>query len=448
MPIIILALISSTFLYSITNTSFYRNLLSNFAHNFGQLAIYINSSSIDLDKKIELTQQKSLAMLRDMFFISLIFLIFSYLSKLLIILSYKYSIATILSFVFIYLSFVKSRKFKKGEIELIGNFSSSMKLFHYLFMEFHNLQIPFKNLQSFIFRNPPKPKNAVFVTGLARSGTTALLQELSKIETFKSFTYRTMPFLLAPKLWTMLNFGSNLSHSRVHKDNIKINIDSPESFDEYFWKLILKNSYLTHGFLKIHNISENDMKSFEHFVSQILGSKDTYLSKNNNLVLRLCDIIKLRPNYEILVVFRNPIEQAKSLQRQHKLFIKKQQEDPFITHYMNWLGHHEFGKNRKEFSLKSSSFNYKNPDQLNFWLERWCIYYDYVLNVAGNFVKFVSNKQIYENPSFVVEKILKKKGAHVNDLKENIRYNENEAIDSKLFRESRNLFKLMKYKEI
>ena len=51
----------------------------------------------------------------------------------------------------------------------------------------------------------PSPKNNsddhVFVSGLARSGTTALLNALYQSGTFASLSYDDMPFILAP------NFG-------------------------------------------------------------------------------------------------------------------------------------------------------------------------------------------------------------------------------------------------
>ena len=42
----------------------------------------------------------------------------------------------------------------------------------------------------------------VFVTGLARSGTTILMRALFGTGAFASLTYRDMPFVLAPGLWS------------------------------------------------------------------------------------------------------------------------------------------------------------------------------------------------------------------------------------------------------
>ena len=42
----------------------------------------------------------------------------------------------------------------------------------------------------------------VFVAGLARSGTTVLMRSLFETGEFCSLTYRDMPFVLAPGLWS------------------------------------------------------------------------------------------------------------------------------------------------------------------------------------------------------------------------------------------------------
>ena len=45
----------------------------------------------------------------------------------------------------------------------------------------------------------------VFVSGLARSGTTILLNALYESDEFASLSYKDMPFVLAPNLWSKLS---------------------------------------------------------------------------------------------------------------------------------------------------------------------------------------------------------------------------------------------------
>ena len=44
----------------------------------------------------------------------------------------------------------------------------------------------------------------VFVAGLARSGTTILLNAIHESNVFASLSYKDMPFVLAPNLWSKI----------------------------------------------------------------------------------------------------------------------------------------------------------------------------------------------------------------------------------------------------
>ena len=55
--------------------------------------------------------------------------------------------------------------------------------------------------------------NHIFVAGLARSGTTILLNALYESKEFASLSYQDMPFILAPNLWSKLSFSKKDSES-------------------------------------------------------------------------------------------------------------------------------------------------------------------------------------------------------------------------------------------
>ena len=48
--------------------------------------------------------------------------------------------------------------------------------------------------------------NHVFIAGLARSGTTTLLNAIHQSKEFASLTYDDMPFILAPNFWDKVRF--------------------------------------------------------------------------------------------------------------------------------------------------------------------------------------------------------------------------------------------------
>ena len=60
----------------------------------------------------------------------------------------------------------------------------------------------------------------VFLSGMARSGTTILLNNIYRTEEFASLTYRDMPFILSPNICMKLyKSGIDLDEQeRAHKD--------------------------------------------------------------------------------------------------------------------------------------------------------------------------------------------------------------------------------------
>lgn len=63
----------------------------------------------------------------------------------------------------------------------------------------------------------------VFISGLARAGTTVLMRRFYATGRYRSLTYRDMPFVLAPNLWKRLSSISTRTLGRVeraHGDNL------------------------------------------------------------------------------------------------------------------------------------------------------------------------------------------------------------------------------------
>jgi hypothetical protein len=81
----------------------------------------------------------------------------------------------------------------------------------------------------------------VFVAGLARSGTTILLNAIHQSNQFASLTYDDMPFILAPNFWKKIS--PNISHDklqeRAHGDGVRVSTNSPEAFERFFGKRLL-----------------------------------------------------------------------------------------------------------------------------------------------------------------------------------------------------------------
>ena len=229
-------------------------------------------------------------------------------------------------------------------------------------------------------------RQPVFISGLARSGTTILLQYLHQTGEFGSLTYRDMPFVLMPHTWRKLSRGDKSSESqeRAHRDGIRIGQDSPEGFEEIFWRIFCGANYIKDDKLTLHEVSTDASDKFKKFATHVAGldGDERYLSKNNNNILRLDYLKKTFPDATIVVPFRRPLQHAISLLGQHQLFCDLQQADRFTLNYMNWLGHFEFGEGQKPFFLGDEMLfeqmmSYPKTD-INFWLLTWKNYYQYL----------------------------------------------------------------------
>lgn len=230
-------------------------------------------------------------------------------------------------------------------------------------------------------------KNHIFVTGLARSGTTALLNKIYSSGEVSSFVYKYMPFTLSPKLAEIFsNFSKRskiINTVRFHNDGINININSPECLDEIFW-------------IKSKNLFNEELKNSEEFKSQLINAYSYYLDsfssidegkkmviKNNNNHTRLIELANYFRNSTFILMFREPLSHAKSLLNQHLNFLNLQNNDPFILEYMNLIGHHEFGKNAIPFEYIGIENNWHkklSKNNLDYWITQWIKTYEWVLN--------------------------------------------------------------------
>ena len=216
--------------------------------------------------------------------------------------------------------------------------------------------------------------NHIFITGLARGGTTILLNALYQSNVFASLSYADMPFVLAPNLWSRISFENKdlKLKERAHGDGIKVSTESPESFEEVFWKTFAEEE------------DDELEEKLRVFVGNILrkNKKERYLSKNNQNIKRVGQVLSVFTQSKILVPFRDPIQHAYSLLTQHKKFIEESKNDKFISKYMKWIGHTEFGPNY--IPIHNHNLNFQNDLEINHWIEQWYLTYKDSLQLLKN----------------------------------------------------------------
>ena len=260
------------------------------------------------------------------------------------------------------------------------------------------------DIESLYVGKQPLPKQNIFITGLARSGTTSVFNYLYNANEFGSLLYSDMPFLLMPNLWNLIPKKKKSDKTeRFHGDNIMVGDDSPEALDEFFWKVFLKDSYINKDSLEINKIDDDTIRRYEKYISLICRArkKEKYLSKNNNSILRLEYLLKLSNPTKVFLLYRNPIDHAASLHKLHLKFSNQQQEDKFILRYFDYLGHHEFGLHQKIFNLypefKDENLSF-NKELMDFWLKTWIDYYTYILEHLTDQITLICFEDICNFP--------------------------------------------------
>lgn len=255
----------------------------------------------------------------------------------------------------------------------MNNYSWLQQKLHHFALSSQFIREAMFDVESSVISVNETNENHVFISGLARSGTTILLNAIYESDEFSSLSYQDMPFVLAPNLWSKLSFNKKDVDlfERAHGDGLRVSVESPEAFEEVFWTTFNESDEDTHE--KFRTYLQLVNKKYQ---------KDRYLSKNNQNIRRLELISNIFPGSKILIPFRNPIQHAYSLLSQHGRFIKESKQDKFISNYMKWIGHTEFGPNY--IPIHNKDLNFDNYLDINHWLEQWHLTYQNCYDALKN----------------------------------------------------------------
>lgn len=240
------------------------------------------------------------------------------------------------------------------------------------------------DLEKAAFKTDQNIEQVVYVTGLARSGTTAVMQGLYKSDAYASLTYDDMPFLLAPNFWGWLRQffpKKQTQKERFHGDGIIVDNSSPEAFEEVFWRnkgLSIKRKQRSLDVLTVQEEMILELAVYHKLICSKY-QKLRYLCKNNNHILRLASLSCKYPKSKFIVVIRNPCDQAQSSWRQHRKFSDL---GVFEQKYLEWLSHYEFGDTHKPFNIRGKLMDgIMAPCQPDYWLKQWIHVHEYLLAI-------------------------------------------------------------------
>ena len=233
-------------------------------------------------------------------------------------------------------------------------------------------------LEALVMPRPAAPKAPpIFITSLARGGTTALLNAFCAQPGVATHLYRDMPFLTAPRLWHLLT-GRNRQvtrHQRAHGDGLEIDLDTPEALEEVIWKMFWPERY-TGATIPLWQ-AEDQRPQANRFLTDHMARIVTarqgrrYVSKNNANITRIPYLADAFPDCRIVVPLRRPEAHAASLLRQHRNFLARHDADDFTRRYMADLGHHEFGATLKPFAFPGVDPGAYDPETPDYWLAYW-----------------------------------------------------------------------------
>lgn len=239
-----------------------------------------------------------------------------------------------------------------------------------------------------------KIKSPIYITGLARSGTTILLEFLSKHKGFATHSYSNFPFIYTPYLcnsiFNVLKKDSK-TKERSHLDGIMINNQSPESFEEIIWNQFFPN---LHDIKKSSNLYENNKnQEFETFytnhVKKLILSKKAfrYLSKANYNINRLPYLKSIFNDLRVIIMVRNPIDFIASSIKQDILFCREQKKDIKKLHHTNTTQHFEFGLNKIPINFGNNNLTeeiakkFESNNKIEAWSKYWNEACNFIINL-------------------------------------------------------------------
>ncbi|MEM7044895.1 MAG: sulfotransferase [Pseudomonadota bacterium] len=195
----------------------------------------------------------------------------------------------------------------------------------------------------------------IYVAGLARSGSTFLLEALAEHQDTVTHRYKDFPPVFTPYWWNkFLGFMPKkdaVPAERAHKDGIKITEDSPEAFEEALWMAFFPGLHdpKTSALLG-HDQADPAFDDFyKDHIRKLLAVRGgrRYLSKGNYNLTRLAYLQTLFADARFVLPVREPAWHIASLMKQHRLFMDGLKDNRMALDHMRRVGHFEFGPDRR-----------------------------------------------------------------------------------------------------
>jgi hypothetical protein len=273
--------------------------------------------------------------------------------------------------------------------------SSSMAFFSWLICEHPGLWKSLAKLENSVLEDKLQDiriDKPVYVAGLARSGSTILLELLNEIPGVVSHCYKDFPPVFTPYAWnTLLGYmgtGNNVAAERAHKDGIMVTQDSPEAMEEPLWMSFFPQAHDP----SVSNVIAADTpdNGFGEFylahIRKLLAvrSGERYLAKANYQITRLEYLLALCPDAKFVLPVREPSAHIASLMKQHNLFVRGQSANEQARKHLRRVGHYEFGLDRVPINTGDNAASeeiinlWASDDAVLGWARYWNQIYTYI----------------------------------------------------------------------
>jgi hypothetical protein len=226
----------------------------------------------------------------------------------------------------------------------------------------------------------------IYVAGLARSGSTILLEMLERHPDTVSHRYKDYPPVFTPYWWNRLLQSmpqqAAAPAERAHQDGIVITPDSPEAFEEVLWMAFFPDLHDPERPAVLDGQTANP--AFERFyrdhlrkLLKVRGGR-RYLSKGNYNLTRLEYLLKLFPDARLVLPIREPVWHVASLAKQHRLFNQGAAGNPRALEHLRRVGHFEFGPDRRpinagdQAAIATIQALWRDGREVEGWARYWC----------------------------------------------------------------------------
>ena len=258
------------------------------------------------------------------------------------------------------------------------------------------------NLESALLADLLEPmaiEQPMYIAGLARSGSTILLETVASHPGVASHRYRDFPYVFTPYWWNgFLERAPRKTAAprpRIHKDGLNVSSESPEALEEPLWMAFFPAAHDPRNSQVLDAATDHPGFAvfYRNHLRKLLAVRcgDRYVCKGNYHVARLEYLLKLFPDARFILPVRSPRDHVASLMKQHDLFVAGETRHPRALAQMRACGHFEFGLDRRVINFGDAQAVaaveqlWNDGEEARGWARYWSQVYGFLAErLAGN----------------------------------------------------------------